>query len=281
MLTKSEWKQAFGLYQSAWQKRRLFEHPSMKEREFRRCEKNLIIWKKGAEVAGIAFLFCEGKGVLLKNLFTENSPSKFLSYLKSNCRKAEFIRVMIPAGEMDWAKACKEQGFKPSLKRLRMLGALSSLASKASLPEGYSVRSYEIKKDRNRFAKMMNATFCKLAQHQRITSQTVKNWENEPAFDKRGYLFLEHGKQTVGFLAFSAIRRKFGVLHEIGMLPQYRNRGLGTSFFAQVAPFCRRKKVRNIFLSVSADNRPAVSFYEKLKFKQLYSMETYEWRKNA
>lgn len=52
----------------------------------------------------------------------------------------------------------------------------------------------------------------------------------------------------------------------LGVARQYRNRGIGTALLSQVIQLLARLGVRQIFLSVSPENKPALLIYSKLGF---------------
>jgi ribosomal protein S18 acetylase RimI-like enzyme len=59
--------------------------------------------------------------------------------------------------------------------------------------------------------------------------------------------------------------RHVGVLG-IGILPAYRDRGIGTALMTRTLEAARRRKMRKIELEVLADNKRAIALYRKLGF---------------
>jgi ribosomal protein S18 acetylase RimI-like enzyme len=52
----------------------------------------------------------------------------------------------------------------------------------------------------------------------------------------------------------------------IGILPAYRDRGIGTALMTRTLEAARRRKMRKIELEVLADNKRAIALYRKLGF---------------
>jgi len=78
------------------------------------------------------------------------------------------------------------------------------------------------------------------------------------------YVYL--GEELVGLLALSLQGSK-GVISVVGVLPEYRGRGIGREIMFFALSKLRDFGVKVVELGVDAQNIPAVKLYEKLGFK--------------
>ena len=127
----------------------------------------------------------------------------------------------------------------------------------------------------------MNATFCQLWNHKDITENVVAGWDQDPSFDPKGYLFLIRGESIIGFVAvsldeqLSSSRGSVCVLHEIGVLPEYRCRKLASYLLKKAVEFATHRKADVMFLNVDEKNLKAIRFYENAGLETIYAMHTY------
>lgn len=81
-------------------------------------------------------------------------------------------------------------------------------------------------------------------------------------------LFAEHGGQAVGFASYYATFSSFlglpGIwLDDLFVLPEYRNRAVGTALFRRLAEIARDSGCGRIEWTVAVANDPAIAFYRK------------------
>lgn len=70
-----------------------------------------------------------------------------------------------------------------------------------------------------------------------------------------------------GFLLCSHVADEMEIL-TIGILPAFRQQGVGFHFIQDLFNYAIKNQVQHIFLEVSADNKPAQRLYQKAGFTQ-------------
>jgi ribosomal-protein-alanine N-acetyltransferase len=88
------------------------------------------------------------------------------------------------------------------------------------------------------------------------------------------FLVAEESGKLVGYCSASM---KGGSAHliSIGVLREYRRRGVGTSLLKHLIRFLRKGGVDELWLEVKSENKEAVSLYEKFGFERLNIVEDY------
>lgn len=77
-----------------------------------------------------------------------------------------------------------------------------------------------------------------------------------------------------GFLLCSHVTDEMEIL-TIGVLPAFRQQGVGFRFLQNLFDYAAEKQVKRIFLEVSADNKPAQRLYQKAGFTQTGMRKNY------
>lgn len=96
-------------------------------------------------------------------------------------------------------------------------------------------------------------------------------WSAEAVLDafKNGTKFFVavKNKRVIGYIGISCILDE-GYITNIAVLPQYRNKGVGTALLNRVFSLARDLALSFISLEVRESNQGAISLYKKLGFKQ-------------
>ncbi len=79
-------------------------------------------------------------------------------------------------------------------------------------------------------------------------------------------LVAEVDGRIVGFLMFES-RGKMGLPVQLGVMPEYRRMGIGTSLLLSLLKDFRERGIEDIRMKVFKNNVPALTLYKKLKFK--------------
>ena len=79
-------------------------------------------------------------------------------------------------------------------------------------------------------------------------------------------LVAEVDGKIVGFLMFES-RGKIGLPVQLGVLPKYRRRGVGTSLLLTLLRNFKNRGIEVVKMKVFKNNVPALTLYKKLKFK--------------
>ena len=88
-------------------------------------------------------------------------------------------------------------------------------------------------------------------------------------------MLAENNGQPIGILmgttdapAISLRYKKIGKILEIYILPEYRRSGAGKLLFNSFRKFLKEKNISHVELSVDANNKPGIKFWESLGFKE-------------
>ena len=101
--------------------------------------------------------------------------------------------------------------------------------------------------------------------------EQIENYHG-PLIDKGAPIFFALvGEQVVGWCDISPIdnpRKAHRGYLGMGILPQYREQGLGSRLLEKIIPFSRDFGLEKIELEVYTENTRAVALYEKFGFQQ-------------
>ena len=92
----------------------------------------------------------------------------------------------------------------------------------------------------------------------------------DPAFVARGA-----GEKVVGFVLTAMEPRKKGTIVTIDILPEWRQKGVGSALMALAESALLKRGARKIVLQASVKNSAAISFYEKLGYKKTKTIKDY------
>ena len=96
-------------------------------------------------------------------------------------------------------------------------------------------------------------------------------WSDEAILDafKNGTKFFVavKNKKVIGYIGISCILDE-GYITNIAVLPELRNKGVGTALLNRVFALARDSRLEFVSLEVRESNQSAISLYEKLDFKQ-------------
>jgi len=78
---------------------------------------------------------------------------------------------------------------------------------------------------------------------------------------------VAHGDQYVGTVQGLRERSGWGAIQNLGVIPPYRDRGLGSALLLQALHGFRRAGLTRAFLEVTAQNDAAIRLYRRLGFR--------------
>ncbi|MEM3833256.1 MAG: ribosomal protein S18-alanine N-acetyltransferase [Thermoprotei archaeon] len=83
------------------------------------------------------------------------------------------------------------------------------------------------------------------------------------------FIVAEKDNEIVGYLSASIEGYFNKVCHllSIAVLPEYRNRGIGSLLLKHLIDLIKTKGIRSIILEVKKDNEPAINVYKKFGFE--------------
>jgi mycothiol synthase len=167
--------------------------------------------------------------------------------------------------------------FANSSRRQLRLDHLGSQPA-AAWPEGFHFRPLiDIERDCERWAELIREAFAEPASGQRIAEQIA-----EPGSSPDGYIFAvdEKSGREVGT---SRARidtmggRPVGYIGTVGVLPEFRNRGLATALISETLRYLARQGLDTAVLFVDDGNFRARRLYEKLGWEPVYQVVHY-WK---
>ncbi len=83
-----------------------------------------------------------------------------------------------------------------------------------------------------------------------------------------GFIVAEINGFVVGFIVGFTASETTGRIFSLAVLPEYRNRGIGSALLKEIIDVFRENKVAEIILEVRAGNVKAKRFYERHGFYQ-------------
>lgn len=135
------------------------------------------------------------------------------------------------------------------------------------LPEGVSVRTFVPGVDDAAWLAVNAAAFAHHPEQGSLTQRDLDDRMAEPWFDPEGFFLAERAGELVGFhwtKVHAAERR--GEVYVVGVLPGTQGGGLGKALTLIGLRHLAARGVPTAMLYVDADNKAAVSVYERLGF---------------
>ncbi|HEY9721308.1 MAG TPA: GNAT family N-acetyltransferase [Oscillatoriaceae cyanobacterium] len=188
--------------------------------------------------------------------------------------KGGYVSTAIPEGDTGSLAFLERHGF--SIARIFFKMRLSELkaAPEPVIPEGLHLRPYTPGSDEDAFVQVFNTCFEGHWDFTPLTPQEAAAWNRRPSFNPKGCFLLFDGPRLIGFTTIlfdperaaqtgEAVARIF----EMGVLPEYRRRGLGYQLLLVGVRYARERGFQAIDLVTDSQNAPAVEMYEKLGFQ--------------
>jgi mycothiol synthase len=148
----------------------------------------------------------------------------------------------------------------------------------AEWPSGFGVRGFRnVEQDAERWAELVRVTFREPASGHRIVAQL-----SEPGASPNGYFFAveEATGMEVGTSRGRidiAEGRPIGYVGTVGVLPEYRGRGLANALVRQTLAYLRTQGATSATLFVEGNNQGARRLYERMGWRPVYQTIHY-WK---
>lgn len=146
---------------------------------------------------------------------------------------------------------------------------LPSLPAEPQAIDGVAVRTYTSDADIAPYTNCLNQVFG-----QRTSEETVKQVTTEPAFDPAIWFFAFDQSRLVGFCTCTGYQRE-GEIEYLGVLPEYRGKGLGQALLSLGVRALAAKGYENIHLAVNVRNERALGIYKQVGFREWRRSTTY------
>ncbi|TWD22638.1 mycothiol synthase [Streptomyces sp. T12] len=135
------------------------------------------------------------------------------------------------------------------------------------LPEGVEVRPFEPGRDDAAWLALNAAAFAHHPEQGSLTQRDLDDRKAEPWFDPEGFFLAERDGRLVGFHWTKVHRREgLGEVYVLGVSPDAQGGGLGKSLTTIGLRHLADQGLPTAMLYVDADNKAAVSVYERLSF---------------
>jgi mycothiol synthase len=220
-----------------------------------------------APVSGLEGIF-ELYGCIAPSWQRQGLGTKLWSHLLADLGQSDVRQVAHPVASLDSPAASFLLGldFFIEHEELRLdLADMSHLPS-AGLPPGFHLKTYSQSLAIRHFRRLYDACFSGLPWYQPYVSDQEAAAEMVDAGD---LLFLLDGRTPVGFLWMRWLELSVGEIEPVGLLPQYRGRGLGRILFLSGLRRLADQGAEKVTLGVWDNNHDAIHLYESLGFRHV------------
>ncbi|MEU9555760.1 mycothiol synthase [Streptomyces fumanus] len=135
------------------------------------------------------------------------------------------------------------------------------------LPEGVSVRPFVPGRDEPAWLAVNAAAFAHHPEQGSLTLRDLEDREAEPWFDPEGFFLAFRGDELIGF-HWTKVHEaeQLGEVYVVGVAPGAQGGGLGKALTTIGLRHLAGRGLPTAMLYVDADNKAAVSVYERLGF---------------
>ncbi|MEU9333786.1 mycothiol synthase [Streptomyces sp. NPDC048290] len=135
------------------------------------------------------------------------------------------------------------------------------------LPPGVSVRTFVPGQDESAWLAVNAAAFAHHPEQGSLTERDLADREAEPWFDPAGFFLAERAGTVVGFHWTKVhAEEQLGEVYVVGVAPDAQGGGLGRSLTTIGLRHLAAQSIPTAMLYVDADNKAAVTVYERLGF---------------
>ncbi|WP_256842869.1 mycothiol synthase [Ornithinimicrobium cryptoxanthini] len=144
-----------------------------------------------------------------------------------------------------------------------------------TLPEGFTMRPFELGRDEESWLAVNARAFADHPEQGRMTLADLQERTSEPWFDPHGFLLIEHGDDLAAFHWTKVEPAEpghsvptAGEVYVVGVDPAYQGRGLGKAVTLVGLHHLRNRGLGSATLYVDGDNAPAIATYHRLGFER-------------
>ncbi|WP_189856196.1 mycothiol synthase [Streptomyces poonensis] len=136
-----------------------------------------------------------------------------------------------------------------------------------ALPEGVTVRAFVPGKDDAAWLAVNAEAFAHHPEQGSLTQRDLDDRKAEPWFDPSGFFLAERGGEVIGFHWTKVHEREgLGEVYVVGVRPDAQGGGLGRALTTIGLRHLAGRGLPTAMLYVDADNKAAVTVYERLGF---------------
>ncbi|WP_028590889.1 GNAT family N-acetyltransferase [Paenibacillus massiliensis] len=153
-----------------------------------------------------------------------------------------------------------------------------------TLPEGYSIRTFQPGRDEEAWCHIRNTAFAQLTGSTTpMTLQMLQNQMSQPAYLEGGMLLLLHEDTPVGIIRGADDEYEGEAAMNIGplaILPAYQGKGLGRQLLRASLACANSLDYKKTVLCVNGENERAKALYVQEGFVQVEGVTAYEYYLN-
>lgn len=140
--------------------------------------------------------------------------------------------------------------------------------SEPALPEGVTMRTFEPGADDAAWLAVNSAAFAHHPEQGSLTQRDLDDREAEAWFDPAGFFLAFRGDRLIGFHWTKVhAEERLGEVYVLGVAPGAQGGGLGKALTTVGLRHLAAQALPTAMLYVDADNKAAVSVYERLGFR--------------
>ena len=122
--------------------------------------------------------------------------------------------------------------------------------------------------------KAKNSKICYELDLKSIKHWNQTQWKIELEKDYVTAIGIYLNNSILGVCVFHKIYEEAEIRY-LSVHPAYKRRGLGKKLIYEIFKECKNENIKKIFLEVSIKNKQAISFYDYLGFKTIYTRKKY------
>jgi ribosomal protein S18 acetylase RimI-like enzyme len=111
----------------------------------------------------------------------------------------------------------------------------------------------------------------------RSTQETLVGYRDSSNSQQRDWWIATIGQEDVGCVYLSDIGFDVWELTYMGVVPEFRGRGIGTAILRHAIDECLSKHAQHLTLAVDSRNEPAIEMYQRHGFTVLGNMQAWYW----
>ncbi len=246
-------------------------------------EEDMFLAVLAGELAGYGTLFREmeiGRAILGGCIHPDHRRrgigSSLLARLLDHARElgAPVVHVRIPQRMKAARTFVERRSFEAVHQEWEMRLELRSRPRPAQLPPGFGHRPFR-PGDESMVTEIQNLAFAGSWGFRANSVEEVSHWTGVTSPGSRGIALITEGDRVIGYCwggtygdELHAPRGAEGRIFMMGVLPQYRGRGLGRAALAVGLDRLGAQGITAVELTVDSQNRSAIGLYKSAGFKK-------------
>lgn len=147
---------------------------------------------------------------------------------------------------------------------------LSNYKNSCNNPDSIHVRNMNIGKDETLRVNLQNEIFGNVPGRKNLTIKEILYEEKGSGFLNNYCFILEKNLIPAGYGQIVISGGEFYLVN-FGIIPEYRNKGLGFIFLNEILNVCKKNGLAKLFLTVDKSNSNAIKLYDKSGFVSSYN----------